>query len=305
MLDYRLVEAFAAVLEERGFERAALRLRITQSAVSQRVKQLEDEMGRVLIVRETPPRATQAGERLLRHYRQVLGLEDDAVGEIGSRSASGYQHLPIAVNTDSLAVWLLDAILPLLREERITVEILVEAQDRTLAFLKSGAVVACISPQREGIQGCSSTLIGRMRYVLAASPEFRERWFKDGFDRAAVEAAPLIHYSRDDPLQHRSLAQVFGEHRPDSPAHYVPSTEKYVDAIAAGVGYGLVPEVLAARALAEGGLVELEPRARIEVPLYWHRWNRHSKHLQDLSDHVLAAGARILEGGEGRGGTGN
>ena len=74
MLDYRLVEAFAAVLEERGFERAALRLRITQSAVSQRVKQLEDELGAVLIVRESPPRATQAGERLLRHYRQVLGL---------------------------------------------------------------------------------------------------------------------------------------------------------------------------------------------------------------------------------------
>lgn len=297
MLDYRLVEAFAAVLEERGFERAALRLRITQSAVSQRVKQLEDELGAVLIVRESPPRATQAGERLLRHYRQVLGLEEEAVGEIGARPESGYQHLPLAVNTDSLAVWLLDAVLPAFRGRKVTFEILVEAQDRTLAFLKSGAVVACVSPQREGIQGCSSTLIGRMRYVLAASPGFRGRWFPGGFGRAAVEEAPLIHYSREDPLQHRALSLVFGEPRPEPPAHYLPSTEKYFEAIAAGLGYGLVPEVLAAPALASGGLVELEPRARIEVPLYWHRWNRHSALLQELTEAVLAEGARILEGG--------
>ncbi len=294
MLDYRLVEAFAAVLEEGGFERAAARLCITQSAVSQRIKQLEHAMGRVLIVRESPPRATLAGERLLRHYRQVLDLEEEAVFEIGART-EGYQHLPIAVNTDSLAVWLLDAILPTFRDRPVTFEILVEAQDRTLAFLKSGAVVACVSPQREGIQGCSSTLIGSMRYVLAASPDFRRRWFDAGFSAEAASRAPLIHYSRDDPLQYRALSQVFGEGRPEPPEHFIPSTEKYFAAIVAGLGYGLVPAVLAGPEFASGGLVELEPRARIEVPLYWHRWNRHSFLLGELTEAILCAGAAILE----------
>jgi LysR family transcriptional regulator, chromosome initiation inhibitor len=76
MIDYRLAGSFAAVLDEGGFDRAAIRLGITQSAVSQRIRALEDGMGRILILRETPPRATPAGERLLRHYRQVTGLEE-------------------------------------------------------------------------------------------------------------------------------------------------------------------------------------------------------------------------------------
>jgi LysR family transcriptional regulator (chromosome initiation inhibitor) len=53
-IDYRLLEAFAAVLDEGGFERAATRLGLTQSAVSQRIRSLEDGMGRFLILRESP-----------------------------------------------------------------------------------------------------------------------------------------------------------------------------------------------------------------------------------------------------------
>ncbi|HWQ10216.1 MAG TPA: LysR family transcriptional regulator, partial [Holophaga sp.] len=79
MIDYHLVEAFAAVIEERGFVRAAQRLCITQPAVSQKVRQLENQLGRALILRETPPRATPAGARLLRHYRQVTALEDETI----------------------------------------------------------------------------------------------------------------------------------------------------------------------------------------------------------------------------------
>ena len=132
MFDYRLVEAFAAVLEERGFARAAERLCITQSAVSQRIKQLEDQLGRILVLRESPPRATKAGERLLRHYRQVHGLEEEALLDLGIQEAGKFRHLPIAVNADCLSVWLLDAIAPYLREAAITLEIFVDDQDNNL-----------------------------------------------------------------------------------------------------------------------------------------------------------------------------
>jgi LysR family transcriptional regulator (chromosome initiation inhibitor) len=301
MLDYRLVEAFAAVIEERGFERAALRLGLTQSAVSQRVRQLESCLGKVLIVRESPPRPTDAGEHLLRHYRQVAGLEAETVLEVGSGEAGafagkgeGFQHIPIAVNTDSLAVWLLDALAPFLARNPVTFEILVDEQDRTLAFLKSGVASGCISPQRASIQGCVSTRIGSMRYLLVASPAFASRWFAGGFDRDSASRAPIVHSDREDMLQRRALAQVFRSKPPVPPAHYLPTAEKYLAFVEAGFGYGLVSDIQALPSIRKGGLVEVHEGARVEVPLYWHRWEHQSALLRELTDVLVREGGRLL-----------
>jgi LysR family transcriptional regulator (chromosome initiation inhibitor) len=294
MLDYRLLEAFAAVLEERGFERAADRLCITQSAVSQRIKQLEDELGRVLVVRESPPRATEAGERLLRLYRQVASLEQETIGEFGAKGEADFQHIPIAVNTDSLAVWLLDAVIPFLRRNPVAFEVIVDEQDQTLSFLKTGAVAGCISPQEKAIQGCSSTRIGTLQYLLVASPAFADQWFSWGFDRESASRAPVVHMNRDDKMQYRALESCFGDPQVVPPAHYIPSTEKYFDIVVAGVGYGLISAVQAAPAIARGELVEVDARARVDVTLYWHCWNQYSALLGGLTEAILSEGARIL-----------
>jgi LysR family transcriptional regulator (chromosome initiation inhibitor) len=298
MLDYRLIEAFAAVIEERGFERAANKLRVTQSAISQRIKQLEDEVGRILVLRETPPRATEAGERLLRHYRQVASLEDEAIEELGMSGRSGYQHLPIAVNADCLSVWLLEAIMPFLRRTALTLEIMVDDQDRTLRFLKSGEAAGCVSAQKMQIQGFTSTRIGTLRYCLCASPGFAKAWFSGGIGRESSGRAPCIHFTRFDQLQYRALDQLFGEPRIEPPSFYIPSTEKFIDAVVAGLAYAMIPQVQASPLIAAGTLVELDPRARLETPLYWYSWNRPSALLRELSEAILSEGARILSSAE-------
>ena len=299
MLDYRLVEALAAVIEERGFARAAQKLCITQSAVSQRIKQLEDEIGRVLVVRETPPRATPAGERLLRHYRQVTGLEEETIGDLGVSRKAGFRHLPIAVNADCLSVWLLDAIAPFLREASITLEIFVDDQDSNLRFLQAGTVAGCVSSQRLAIQGFTSTRIGSVRYLLAASPPFRKTWFPSGFDRASASKAPVIHFNRDDQLQYRALSKVFGRPQVSPPAHYIPSAEKFIEAVVLGLGYAMIPEVQAKPEIEKGSLVEVDPRGRLDTALYWYRWSRSSDLLQEFSKVLITQGRRLLESAAG------
>ena len=295
MLDYRLIEALAAVLAERGFARAAEKLCITQSAVSQRIKQLEDAIGRVLIIRETPPRATPAGERLLRHYRQVAGLEEEAIGDLGVSGKAGFRHLPIAVNADCLSVWLLDAIAPFLREAAITLEIFVDDQDSNLRFLQSGLVAGCVSSQRLALKGFTSTRIGAVRYLLAAAPGFRATWFPQGFDRASAARAPVIHFNRDDQLQHRALAKVFGRPQIAPPAHYIPSAEKFNEAIILGLGYAMIPEVQALPGIQNGSLVEIDTRGRLDTALYWYRWSHSSDLLQEFSKVLISNGKRLLE----------
>jgi LysR family transcriptional regulator (chromosome initiation inhibitor) len=300
MFDYRLVEALAAVIEERGFARAAEKLCITQSAVSQRIKQLEDSVGRVLIVRETPPRATPAGERLLRHYRQVAVLEEETIEDLGASRKAGFRHLPIAVNSDCLSVWLLDALAPFLREASITLEIFVDDQDNNLHFLQSGTVAGCVSSQRMTMQGFTSTRIGSVRYFMAASPRFREQWFPEGFTRAAAAKAPAVLFNRDDQLHYRSLAKVFGRPAIHPPAYYIPSVEKFNEAIALGLGYGMITEVQALPEIAKGALVEIDPRGRLDTALYWYRWSHSSGLLDEFSKVLVGKGRRLLESAASR-----
>jgi LysR family transcriptional regulator (chromosome initiation inhibitor) len=294
MLDYRLVEAFGAVIEERGFARAAQRLCITQSAVSQRIRQLEDQLGRVLVLREAPPRPTPAGERLLRHYRQVAGLEEEAILDLGIPREGGFRHLPIAVNADCLSVWLLDAMAPFLREAAITLEIYVGDQDNNLHFLQSGLAAGCVSSQRMVVPGFTSTRIGTVRYLMCAAPAFAAQWFPDGFERAAAARAPIIQGSREDQLNHRSLRKRFGTPQVAPPAHYVPTTEQYNEAVRLGLGYAMVPEAQALPEIRAGRVLELDVRARLDTPLYWYRWNRATDLLLEFSKLLVGRGRRVL-----------
>ncbi|GBH23948.1 hypothetical protein BvRS1_09970 [Burkholderia vietnamiensis] len=67
MLDYALLDALAAVIRPGSFERAAKELNVTPSAVSQRVKLLEERVGSVLVKRGQPGVATPSGALLCRH----------------------------------------------------------------------------------------------------------------------------------------------------------------------------------------------------------------------------------------------
>ena len=100
--DYRTLQALDAVIRERGFERAAQKLCITQSAVSQRIKQLENMFGQPLLVRTVPPRPTEQGQKLLALLRQVELLEEDETrtqerlrrGEVVGAVSIQHQALP-------------------------------------------------------------------------------------------------------------------------------------------------------------------------------------------------------------------
>ena len=82
-LDVQQIAAFAAVIELGSFDAAAERLHVTPSAVSQRIKALEQRVGQVLVIREKPCVATPAGVPLLRLAVQTALLESEALAEMG------------------------------------------------------------------------------------------------------------------------------------------------------------------------------------------------------------------------------
>ena len=295
MLDYKLIEALAMVVREEGFDRAGRALGITQSAVSQRIRSLEEQTGQVLLARTTPPRATPAGRRMLKHYLQVKRLEEELVEGMDQGVEKGFATLSLGLNADSLATWFLEAVGDFLSESRVLLDIRVDDQEQTHRFLKDGEVVGCISTRAQPIQGCRSAYLGRMRYRLLAAAKFAARWFPQGLTREGAARAPALIFNHRDELHHQLLYQILGELPWPIPAHYVPSSERFVDIIDSGLAYGMLPDLQSRSLLEEGRLVDLAPDRNLPVELYWHCWNIRSNLLEDLTRHLIEQSDRRLD----------
>ncbi|VVS92031.1 LysR family transcriptional regulator ArgP [Desulfoluna spongiiphila] len=294
MHDYKLIEAMARVVLEGGFEKAARVLNISQSAVSQRVKLLEEQAGQVLLSRTAPPSPTRAGEIFLAHYFKVAHLETDLAGTLAPSADEGFHTLAVGVNADSLETWLLPGLAAFLREERLLLDFCVDDQDETLRFLKSGETVGCITSSPEPVQGCRVAYLGAMAYRMVASPAFAERWFPGGFGAESAARAPAVLFNRKDELHERFLRTWLTDPPGAFPRHFIPSSVSVVITIVQGMGYGLVPMQQASPLLATGALTDVAPGREILVPLYWHAWNVKSALLERFSRQLVEGARRTL-----------
>ena len=295
MLDYKLLEAVAVVVREGGFDKAAQVLHLTQSAVSQRVKLLEEYVGQILLARTSPPTPTAAGRRILKHYLQVKRLEDDLVDSWSPQTRDEFVSLSIGINSDSLATWFVEAVRPFLEEVQVVLDLKADDQDQTLQMLRDGEVAGCISSLDQVVQGCRLEYLGCMDYQVFATPGFAARWFPDGFDLAAVRRAPILVFNRLDMLHHKLFRTAFGEVPADVPIHYLPSTEKFPEFITLGFAYGLLPHQQSEPLLAAGRIVELAPSCKIPVKLYWHCWNLKSDILEKLTRTLVNRAPNLLK----------
>jgi len=294
MLDYKLLEAFEAVIREGGFDKAAGTIHLTQSAVSQRIKLLESQMGQVLLIRTTPPKPTQVGRRLLKHYLQVKQLENDVIQDMTPASKKNMIPLAIALNEDSLATWFSPCIAPFLADHPVVMDLRVDDQEQTHQFLSDGDVVGCISSRAKIVQGCSVSFLGTMIYQMVATPEFVNRWFARGLNRDSLEKAPAVIFNRRDELHATMLSQLFKGDSFHIPSHYVPSPEQFAWIIASGFGYGMLPDQQALEMLHDGRLVDLCPNDHVRVNLYWHRWNILSPIIEALSKCLEQGAGKLL-----------
>ena len=286
------LSTFSAIVDEGSFEGAARRLHITPSAVSQRVKNMEQRLGSVLLRRSRPIELTQAGSTVLRVARQLERITDDAARELGLGPGTR-TVLPIVVNADSLATWFVPAIARAAKETGAFFEIVRADETVSTERLRSGEVVAALTATSEPVPGCTSTLLGIDRYRAVASPEFVARHFSEGTGAETLRTAPMIEFDRHDIFQQRFIRRITRANV-TPPRHMVPSSHEFAHAIELGLGWGMVPELQCREAIDAGRLVELQPNSTIELPLFWQRWNLPSPLIDQLSDIVSDEASRAL-----------
>ena len=294
--DSRQLAALSAILRLGSFESAAGALGITQSAVSQRLKALEEQIGSVLVLRESPCRGTDAGRRLAAHAETVALLEAQASEDLGrgTDAGNGAARIRIAVNADSLATWLLGG---LSKVDDVLYDLVVDDESHSGEWLRRGEVLAAVSQQSRPVQGCDVHELGALRYIATASPDFVDRWFADGLSAKTLSRAPMLRFDSKDGLQNEWLTRNFRSGI-TPPFHVMPSAQAFVEASRRGMGWGLNPEPMVRRLIRRGVLVPLgEEIAALDKPLYWQVSRMMSTVLEPVTEAVKnrARGALLQE----------
>jgi LysR family transcriptional regulator (chromosome initiation inhibitor) len=294
------LECLAAIVEEGGFERAAQRLSITQSAVSQRLRALEAQVGTVLIVRSRPLKPTSAGQLLLKHTKMLRLLRADLerdLKELAPSSLGGAreeERISIAINADSIATWVMQALTDL-AQQGLPMEIITDDQDFTQEWLREGQVLGCVTTLRQALRGCKVVSLGAMEYVAVAAPAFaRDRLANSTLTAHNFRDIPFVAFNRKDDMQSEFVGKAFGLKRVTLNQLFVPSSEGQVRAVLAGWGASVVPRLLAQGLIDQGLLVNVLPTCTLPIQLYWHCWNLESEVLDALTAALRQASALSL-----------
>jgi LysR family transcriptional regulator (chromosome initiation inhibitor) len=297
MLDYTSLAAIAAVVREGSFERAARTLNVTTSAVSQRVKHLEERLGSILIIRGQPCRATDLGRLLCSHVEQVGLLEHELRAALPKLVQTDGRDdrvtLRVAVNADSLGTWFIGAMAQFVDAEKALVDIALDNEEHTVEWLRSGEVLAAVTAHAQPVQGFNSVSLGRLTYLAVASPGFVRRYFPDGVSATALNSAPSLKFNNKDRMQAQWARRVC-RRDVETPAHWFPATQAFLDASLAGIGWGMNPESLVREHLESGALVELVPGRSLAVPLYWQHTRLQVPMLNRLTEAVVRAAREAL-----------
>jgi len=295
-IDHAQLRALAAVIREGSFERAALALNVTASAVSQRIKALEDRIGKLLVRRTSPCEATAEGQVLVQLAEQTALLERDAFERIGMADAElPRASIPVAVNHDSMETWFPEAALAFAQVSSTTLDLHTEDQDHTAALLRQGAVLGAVTTLSEPVQGCQIHALGSIRYAATCTPAFHARHFARGVTAQALAQAPVLVFNRKDDMQARYAQRLAGSTQPlDAPTWWIPSTRAFVHANLGGLGWTMNPLPLVRRHLESGRLVYVKARAWEDVPLYWQHWKGEVASMAQLTRAILQASSALV-----------
>ncbi len=303
MLNYYALQALSLIAREKSFAKAARTLHITQPAISQRIRLLEDQLGEQLITRAHPPRLSAVGSQLVQHFEQVQQLEHElGLSQEDTGLANQTPTITIGVNADSLGTWLIPVLSPWARTQRMRIEFLVEDEDYSFELIRQGQVAGAISSRERALHGCNVERLGKLEYACVASPSYQQQHWKGKSSAKArlmqLATLPCIAFGRKDDMQENFLRQHLGLMNPQLQPHYIASNQAYLEAICHGWGWGLVPRIQAQPLLKARKLVELCTGYELGVALYWHQWRQSSTLGKELAQ-LLVKGARKVLGGTG------
>ena len=293
MMDYKGLEALNAVLEKQNFEAAADHLCITQSAISQRIRALQNYYGDPILIKKLPYRPTKLGEKLITHYKKVTTLENEVIGELSDKGSQF--HFSIALSRDMLETWFMSVMndSDIFQNNRIA--IITDDQDLTINYLQQGVVTACFSTSKKALPNCNAFYIGDMRYVMVASPKFQQKYFKSRDVKHDLIEAPAIIFDKNDDLHDNFLEKYFGIEYLSDNYYIMPSVQGFRKYVMNGFAYALIPKINIVNELEKGDLINLFPDKIWDMQVYLHHWMFGHKRYDQIVQKLVKRCSTLLK----------
>jgi DNA-binding transcriptional LysR family regulator len=231
------LKAFVAVAEHKTVHQAAEALSLTQTAVTQRIKLLEEKLGVSLFVRSRKGmELTQEGLALLRHSYLFKSLEAEALKELQGVGLETEAEIHIAAPMSIMSARVLPACVPLARKyPRLNFRFSVMDQDTRHNLLKqSGCDLAILSGEHVAPE-VSTKPLKPEAYVMVGPHGWESREIQE-----LVKTEKIIDFFPEDPftfsyLKEYGLFEVARKSR-----HFVNNTELVAFMISEGLGYSVL-----------------------------------------------------------------
>ena len=282
--DYFQLEALGTVVSEGSFQRAADHLLVTQSAISQRIRALEDSVGQPLLIRSSPPALTELGQKYISVFAQMKIL----MADLQNRSEENCVKISVASNTECFDIWFNKCLVDFTKDSGVLFDVHLADQDHTLDLLRSAKVLACISSEKRPVQGCYSYPLKEQSYICVAHKDFVRKHNLNQRSKEKLLELPTTIYGSLDMIHDKFLKEIFNTKKvPPYKAHIVPSVSGMLEYIQQKAVYAIMPRELVEDKLNTGTYVNIFPKYQMRTSLYWHVVQTEIPSLKQLTSEVL------------------
>lgn len=279
------LQAFIAIVKNATVHGAANDLGLTQTAVTQRIRALEKELGVTFFLRSRKGmQLTQEGEALLRYCQGAEDLEGQALNLINSAGKNRTVEVNMTGPTSIMTSRIVSQCANLYNDwPQLGLNFIITDTEDRLQMLKSGAATLAILSPDSVPNELDSKMIKPDRYVLVASKKWKGRRLND-----ILTSERLIDFYETDQTSLNYLKQFNLGSTLSRPRLFVNNNEAIIKLFYQGVGFGTLTQDIARPYLDKGDLITLNGGATMDDPLAltWYPRPEMPKYLKAIIDSI-------------------
>ncbi len=275
------LKAFIVITEEGTVHGAAFKLGLTQTAVTQRIRALEDDLNVTLFTRSRKGMIpTYEGTALLRYCRSVSDLEGETLSKIRGEDHASEVRLKIIGPTNMTKTRVFDSLSKLVNKyPHVAVTMDVNDTDEVRSYLKKGLVDMAILPCEQVALEMDSKVLKPERYILVCSSCWKGRHLKE-----IVKNERIIDFNPSDQVTFSYLKKFKLDKLIQKERHLVNRTELLIELVRRGLGYTTITPEFVQEDLKSGKLIKLNKGESIEFnyALAWYPRKNMPAYFQDF-----------------------
>ncbi len=251
-LNSNYLDAFYTTCQVKNFTKAAKALNITQSALSQRVKNLEDQLETTLIIRDRAGlQLTEQGEELLRYCQTKFQMESQLVKRISSQ---GEESLNGVIRIGGFSSVMRSVILPsltplLTKNESLRLRMVSREIYQLKSLLKSGEIDFAVTYEEILGDNCVSHRLGTEVNTLVQKKSYKG-------------AKVYIDHDEEDDVTKRILKR---KSFASNERQFLDDVYGLIDGVKAGLGMAVIPNHLIEK---ESKIIPVKPIKTLSIPVY-------------------------------------